>query len=199
MCGRFDASKAGKDLSAQERLTITRILKVNHAGEYGAIRIYSAQIFVSSRLHKHLIPFLRDILTHEIRHCRQFHEAMPARLARPCRAMSLWSLGGYLLGLLTALMGENAIMACTKAVEQSVHRHLHDQLRFLKGRDDALHDLIALIQIDEDAHLSWAKARLRPSLAARMLETLVAVATESVIGLSTQGDVGRMVRALREG
>jgi len=191
MCGQFDALPPG------ERLTIARILKVNHAGEYGAIRIYRAQVFVARRRHKDLVAFLDAILTHEIEHCRQFRTAMPARRARPCRAMSFWSFGGYVLGFATALMGENAVMACTRAVERTVHRHLNDQLRFLAGRDEDLLHLIARIQSEEAAHLDWAQSRLRPSAAARLIEALVVSATESVIWLSTQGDAGRMARALR--
>jgi ubiquinone biosynthesis monooxygenase Coq7 len=124
MCGRFDALPDLDKLPIRERLTIARILKVNHAGEYGAIRIYRAQRRVARWLHKGLVAKLDEILSHEMDHCRQFRLAMPSRQARPCRAMSAWSLGGYVLGAATALMGQNAIMACTRAVEQTVHRHL---------------------------------------------------------------------------
>ena len=93
-------------------------------------------------------------------------------------------------------MGENAVMACTKAVERTVHRHLDDQIRFLRGRDEDLRDLIAHIQSEEAAHLAYAEAHMRKSAAARLIEALVVSATESVIWLSTQGDVGRMARAL---
>lgn len=199
MCGRFDALPDCNNLPIHARATIARILKVNHAGEYGAIRIYRAQIYVARWLHKELVPFLSEMLGHEIDHCRQFHLAMPSRQARPCRAMSAWSLGGYVLGCATALMGQNAVMACTKAVEQTVHRHLSEQLRFLKTRDKALHDVIATIQIEEASHLDWAESRLQPTFIAKRLEAFVVMATESVIWLSTQGDVTRMTRALHEG
>src|SRR6478735_9636919 len=95
--------------------TIGRILKVNHAGEYGAIRIYAAQLLVAKFLHKNLLPFLQQTLSHERNHCRSFQEAMGKRNVGPCQAMPLWGIGGWFLGFSTALLGKNSIMACTAA------------------------------------------------------------------------------------
>ena len=69
-----------KPLSARDALTIARIVRVNHAGEYGAIRIYGAQIAVSARWYPDVVPALADMLRHEKRHCAAFFAAMPARL-----------------------------------------------------------------------------------------------------------------------
>lgn len=184
-------------LSTADRLTISRILKVNHAGEYGAVRIYRAQLWLCRRLHPSLAPFLNETLAHEIAHCRRFLEAMPPRRARPCRAMWLWGLGGSALGLITALMGRNAVFACTKAVEQTVHRHLEAQLAFLAGRDAPLRELIAAIQVEERQHLDQAVHHLTPSPLNHAIEAVVNVSTEIVIWLSTQGAVTRMEKALR--
>ena len=136
-------------LSAREALTVARIVKVNHAGEFGAIRIYSAQIAVSRRRYPDVVPALSDMLAHEKKHCAAFLGAMPERNARPCRVMSLWSWGGWLLGFLTALMGRQAIWICTAAVEAAVHRHLDDQLHFLRERDPGLRDIILSIREEE--------------------------------------------------
>ena len=129
-------------LSARDALTIARIVRVNHAGEYGAIRIYGAQIGVSEHRYPDVTPALAEMLSHEKKHCAAFFAAMPARQSRPCRVMSLWSLGGWLLGFATALMGRQAIWICTAAVEAAVHRHLDDQLAFLADRDRELYDVI---------------------------------------------------------
>ncbi len=190
-------SIAIETLSREEQRTIARILKVNHAGEHSAISIYLAQLWVARRLFPAVAPFLEDTLAHEISHRRQFLAAMPERNARPCAAMSLWGIGGSVLGLVTALMGVNAIMACTKAVEQTVHRHLDEQLHFLRGRDEPLRALIAAIQVEEDQHLGHACAHLRPTGLTRMIEAVVDVSTEIVIWLSTQGAVSRMAASLR--
>ena len=119
------------ELSRQDALTIARIVRVNHAGEFGAIRIYSAQIMVAKRFWPDCVPSLSEMLGHERTHCAAFRAAMPARRSRPCRVMQFWSWGGWLLGFVTALLGPQGIWACTAAVEAAVHRHLDDQLFFL--------------------------------------------------------------------
>ena len=185
------------ELSAEDRRTISRILKVNHAGEYGAIRIYRAQISVARHRYPDLVPFLEETLSHEIQHCRQFVDAMSSRQSRPCRAMWLWGLGGSMLGVITALMGRNFIFACTKAVEQTVHRHLAAQIAFLASRDVTLRNLIASIQIEECQHLDYAAGQLTPSPVNQAIEAVVNISTAVVIWLSTQGAVSRMEKTLR--
>ena len=180
-----------------EQRTIARILKVNHAGEYGAIRIYRAQLFVARHFYTSLVPFLSEALADEEGHFRQFLAAMPARHARPCHAMFLWGGGGTILGLLTATFGRNTIMVCTKAVEQTVHRHLEDQLNFLHSRDHELHAIITDIQVEENNHLAFANAELRASPLNKFLKIFITLSTEIVIWLSTQGAVSRMEKTLR--
>ena len=118
--------------------TVAQILRVNYAGEYGAIRIYGAQIFVAKRLHPAVVPFLVETVAHERRHAAKFRELMWPRGTRPCYAIPLWGLGGTALGLLTGLLGVNAIMICTEAVERTVHAHPNAQLAWLKDRDPVL-------------------------------------------------------------
>src|SRR5215510_8349112 len=139
----------GDAVKAAERRTIGRILKVNHAGEYGAIRIYRAQAWVARKLYPDVVDFLQETLQHEIQHCFLFLNAMRERSARPCRVMSLWGNGGLVLGFLTALLGRQGIWICTAAVEATVHKHLDDQLNFLRGRDEDLRSLILSIQEEE--------------------------------------------------
>jgi ubiquinone biosynthesis monooxygenase Coq7 len=179
-------------------LTVARILKVNHAGEYGAIRIYSAQIRVAKQRFPDVVPALAEMLGHEKQHCERFFAAMPARVSRPCRVMSLWSLGGSLLGFLTALAGRQSIWVCTAAVESAVHRHLDDQLHFLSGRDADLHALILSIREEELAHLRHAVDHLHePGPTQRALQAAISAVTDLLIWLSTWGDSTRMARDLR--
>jgi ubiquinone biosynthesis monooxygenase Coq7 len=148
-------------------LTVALIVRVNHAGEFGAIRIYSTQNAIAARLYPDVAPALADMLTHEREHCAAFRDAMPARGSRPCRVMSLWSWGGALLGLATALMGRQAIWICTAAVEAAVHRHLGDELHFLKERDTELTGVILAIRQEELSHLHHAEARITANRARR--------------------------------
>lgn len=184
-------------MSARDALTIARIVKVNHAGEYGAIRIYSAQIAVARRLWPDVVPELAEMLGHERQHCASFRAAMPDRKTRPCRVMSLWSWGGWLLGFLTALTGRQGIWVCTAAVEAAVHRHLDDQLHFLAGRDAGLEQIIRSIREEELAHLHHAESRIaNPGAGRRVLHRAISDATDAVIWLSTWGDSSRMARDL---
>jgi ubiquinone biosynthesis monooxygenase Coq7 len=184
-------------LSVRDALTVARIVKVNHAGEYGAIRIYRAQISVARWLYPDVVPALTEMLGHEIEHCASFSAAMPERHARPCRVMPFWSYGGWVLGFLTALTGRQGIWVCTAAVEAAVHRHLDDQLFFLAGRDAGLHRIIESIRVEEELHLHTAESQIsNPGTGRRLLHRVITAATDAVIWLSTWGDSSRMAREL---
>jgi ubiquinone biosynthesis monooxygenase Coq7 len=138
------------------------------------------------------------MLGHEKQHCAAFFAAMPARGSRPCRIMSLWSIGGWLLGFLTALAGRQTIWVCTAAVEAAVHRHLDDQLHFLSLRDTELHGFILSIREEELSHLSHAEANLGPpDPIQRGLRMAISSVTDLLIWLSTWGDSTRMASDLR--
>ena len=172
-----------------------RILRVNHAGEHGAVAIYSAQIARLSKSNPALGDWLAETLTHEQDHRAVFREAMPARSAKPCRAMWIWGIGGAWLGHLTAMLGASAVMACTAAVERTVHGHLLEQARFLDPIDPELAALVRLIQVEEDEHLAYAEARHDgATLSAKVVSGVVSASTEVLIALSTRGDSLRLAR-----
>jgi 3-demethoxyubiquinol 3-hydroxylase len=180
-------------VSQREALTIARILKVNHAGEHGAIRIYRAQLSIARRLYPAIVPTLSQMLSHEIEHRQKFANAMTPRHARPCRIMSLWGLGGSLLGFATALMGTQTIWITTAAVEAAVHRHLDDQLYFLARRDVGLHQIINDIREEELSHLRTAEAEIKEiSTFSRVIRATITVVTDGLIWLSTWGDSTKM-------
>ena len=181
--------------SSDPALTTKRILKVNHAGETGAIKLYAAQIAVARWFFPSIIPELDEMRRDEVEHQRLFRDAMPARAARPCRIMRLWSLGGYVLGFGTAILGPRMVWICTEAVEATVHRHLEDQLAFLESRDPDLHALILSIQEQELAHLTEAQHRqtVAKGWFGRTAYVVIGAVTETLIWLSTWGDSGWMV------
>ena len=104
------------------------------------------------------------------------------------------------LGALTALLGPRAVYLCTEAVERSVHKHLHDQLRWLEDRDRELADLVRSVAADEMEHWEHA-ARMRadsPAPFGRVLDRVIAWTTEGLMWLSTRGDSARLARVLAE-
>ena len=187
---------------AADRTMIADILRVDHAGEYGAIRIYEAQRWAARRRTPDLMDFLTHTLGDERRHLEVFARLMRERGVTPCGALPLWGLGGGLLGLMTGLLGRTAILICTEAVERTVHRHLTDQIAWLQGRDTEVSDAIAAIGIEELEHLQTATGGAgsrRSQPWARALDGVVAAATETLIWLSTYGASRRLARAIRAG
>lgn len=184
-------------MEVTHKKTIHRILKVNHAGEAGAVKIYQAQILVCKILQPSLLPFLKETLEHEIEHKALFRQAMPKRNSRPCRALWLWGIGGWILGTITALLGKNMVWICTEAVEETVHKHLEDQLRFLKGIDDELFNLIASIKQEELSHLQHAQINIvSRNWLTKFVSAIIAYSTETVIWLSTQGASSKMAKSI---
>lgn len=181
---------------SQARL-VRRLLRVNHAGEHGAVSIYQAQLARARRAYPDLAPWLEETLSHEVRHRARFREAMPTRAAKPCRMMFVWSFGGGLLGAITALFGRTGVYVCTAAVERTVHRHLVEQAAFLDRCDGELAALVRDILVEEDEHLAIAEARHDGArLLPRALSALVSGATEALIFVSTRGDSLRLKHAM---
>lgn len=180
---------------ALNRSIPARILRVNHGGEHGAILIYGAQIVAARVRAPDLLPFLIEALSHERTHRARFRALMPDRAAKPCRMMWIWAVGGGVLGLITGLLGREAILACTQAVEETVHRHLDDQIRWATGRDEGLRQVIEDIRVEELSHIRYATDH-RASAGFGWLETVISAATEALIWVSTRGDSVRLARQL---
>ncbi|WP_342316476.1 demethoxyubiquinone hydroxylase family protein [Lysobacter sp. FW306-1B-D06B] len=160
----------------------SRILKVNHAGEFGAISIYTGQIAMARLFARDMVPELVEFRSHERGH-REIFRAELERRGRPrCRSYWLCGLGGLTLGLLTGLLGRAAISATTVAVESVVLAHLEKQLADLQGLDAPAVTAIASIVAEERAHRDLAAAQVvEGSLIYRILEPLVSASTEAVI------------------
>lgn len=177
----------------RERI-IRRILRVDHAGEHGAIAIYSSQIALAKKRYPDLLPWLEATIAHERSHRSLFLEAMPSRAAKPCRLLQVWSVGGACLGFLTGMLGRSGVMICTAAVERTVHEHLIEQIAYLDHADAELAATVRAILKDEDSHLADAEAGLSESagIVQSVVGAAVAAATEALIFVSTRGDSLRL-------
>lgn len=136
-----------------------RMIRVDQAGEYGAQRIYAGQLAVMGDRAPHSGE-IAGMAEAERRHREAFDALMAARGVRPTALQPLWSAAGYVLGAATALIGPEAAMACTAAVEEEIDRHYSAQLDALdqSGEDPALAALIAEFRDDERAHRDAALA-----------------------------------------
>lgn len=129
---------------------IKRFVRVDHAGEYGAERIYTGQLAVLGRGPKG--DMLRHMLAQETVHKKKFESLIAQRRSRPTALLPLWHVAGFALGALTAALGEKAAMACTVAVEETIDRHYADQ-RDALGPDEAeLSETIEAFRLEEIEH-----------------------------------------------
>lgn len=159
-----------------------RILTVNHAGEYGAICIYSGQLLASKLRAPALLAELKVSRSDEIRHLNIFADELRKRGLSRCRSYFLCGAGGLVLGLITRLLGPRAIAQTTASVERVVLTHLSNQLELLAETDPEAHSAISLIVADEQAHFDEAMRQLSsPQDIQSWLSRAVAAATESVI------------------
>lgn len=160
-----------------------RAMKVNHAGEQGAISIYSGQILMARVTAKHLLPELATFREHEREHRAIFQQVLECRGLQRCRSYWLCAMGGYILGIVTGLCGARAISLTTVAVERVVLHHLQQQLAFLAPDDDAVAAVMAILKDEQEHYDSAAIHSQAPGILGRTLGALVSGATESVIWL----------------
>lgn len=114
------------------------MIRVDHAGEFGALRIYKGQLAVLSQLPsaKRNAASIAQMAAQEQKHFDTFSEMVRTRGVRPTALEPLWHVTGYALGAATALMGEKAAMACTVAVEDVIDEHYAGQIEKLSARPD---------------------------------------------------------------
>jgi len=136
------------DLSEQEK--IARIIRVDHAGEYGAKRIYAGQMAVLKG--KPVGEVIRHMAEQEDKHLAAFNELVMIRKVRPTALLPLWHVAGFALGAATALMGEKAAMACTVAVEEVIDQHYEGQEESLGENEKDLREKISKFRAEENEH-----------------------------------------------
>lgn len=129
---------------------IRRILRVDQAGEYGAVRIYEGQLAVLGN--RGVGPVIREMAEAERRHLETFNTLLPQRRVRPTLLHPLWHVAGFALGAGTALLGSRAAMACTAAVEEVIDDHYAKQVAALGDDEPELRDLCERYRQDEADH-----------------------------------------------
>ncbi len=141
------------------RTSRERMIRVDQAGEFGATRIYEGQLAVMGNRGPHSGK-IAAMAAQEEGHRARFDALMAERGVRPTALQPFWSVAGYALGAATALIGPEAAMACTAAVEEEIDRHYSAQLDELQadGDDPELADMIEEFREDEREHRDAALA-----------------------------------------
>lgn len=138
--------------------SVESMIRVDHAGEYGAVQIYRGQRAVFDRIESrsHAAQVIADMEAGEQEHLKTFDRMIAERGVRPTIMAPVWRVAGFGLGAVTALMGERAAHACTEAVEEVIEDHYARQSERL-GRDDPeLKDVIDRFREDEIGHKQTA-------------------------------------------
>lgn len=142
-----------KNLLPGDRCTedeTARMIRVNHAGEYGAKRIYAGQLAVLRGTESE--PVLQHMAEQEEVHLQAFAEEISRRQVRPTMLLPLWHVAGFMLGAGTALLGKEAAMACTVAVEEVIDEHYAGQLETLDDSEKTLKKQIETFREEELEH-----------------------------------------------
>ena len=152
---------------AERRRRLARMIRVDHAGEFGAQQIYAGQLAVLGA--STAADDLEHMRAQEVAHLRHFEKLMVDRRVRPTVLHPLWQAAGFALGAGTALMGEKAAMACTIAVEEVIDEHYAQQINELRAdpAERELADDLERFRQEEPITATW-----RPPGAHRQRVTL---------------------------
>jgi ubiquinone biosynthesis monooxygenase Coq7 len=134
-----------------KRKILEEIIRVDHAGEYGATKIYEGQIAIFGKNTK-IGKTIQHMADQEQEHIEKFQELIINERVRPTALLPLWNIAGYALGAGTALMGEKAAMACTVAVEKVIGDHYQHQTELLQEDQKKLKTTIKKFAADELKH-----------------------------------------------
>jgi len=166
---------------------IRRMIRVNHAGEYGAVRIYEGQLAVLGATASG--PVIAEMAEQEREHRLRFEKLIPRHRVRPTALLPLWHIAGFALGAGTALLGEKAAMACTVAVEEVIDEHYAGQVARLdaEGGEETLRDTFEQFRLDELEHRETGLEHgARDAPAHEALTELVKAGSRLAIWLSTR-------------
>jgi 3-demethoxyubiquinol 3-hydroxylase len=164
---------------------VERMIRVDHAGEFGAARIYEGQLAVLGR---HPVgDTIRHMAEQEKKHLAAFDELIVERHVRPTLLSPVWHAAGFALGAATAAMGEKAAMACTVAVEDVIQEHYAEQSEQLGDDETELRELIDKFRAEEIEHKETGLAHdAEATPGYRVMSEFIKTGTRAAIWLSTR-------------
>ena len=133
---------------------VEEFIRVDHAGERGAVKIYEGQLLALNTIVKNdsLKKTIEDMKQHEIEHCQFFESEIKKRDIKPTKFLPLWDLLGVGLGFGSTLLGKKAAMLCTASVEEVIDKHYLDQINQLGPEEKELKKKITKFRQDELDH-----------------------------------------------
>ena len=166
---------------------VEEFIRVDHAGERGAIKIYEGQLLALNTLVKddNLKKTIQEMKAHEKEHCIYFENEIKKRNIKPTKLMPLWDLLSVGLGFGSTLLGKKAAMLCTASVEEVIDEHYEKQINQLKPDEKILKEKIKKFRLDELHHkdIAYEKGATKKGLY-KILDRIIKTGSKVAINIS---------------
>ena len=166
---------------------VEEFIRVDHAGERGAIKIYEGQILALNTLIKddNLKNTIQEMKAQEKEHCNYFENEIKKRNIKPTKLMPLWDLLGVGLGFSSTLLGKKAAMLCTASVEEVIDEHYKKQINQLKSDENILKEKIKKFREDELHHkdIAYKEGATKKGLY-KILDKIIKTGSKVAINIS---------------
>ena len=166
---------------------VEEFIRVDHAGERGAIKIYEGQLLALNTIVKdeNLKKIIEEMKVHEEEHCNFFENEIKKRNIKPTKLMPLWDLLGIGLGFSSTLLGKKAAMLCTASVEEVIDEHYKKQINQLKSDENILKEKIKKFREDELHHkdIAYEKGATKKGLY-KVLDKIIKTGSKVAINIS---------------
>ena len=170
-----------------DKKVLEEIIRVDHAGERGAIKIYEGQLLALNTLHKDnkLKKLIEDMKVHEEEHSNYFEEEINKRNIKPTRFLKLWDLLGIGVGFGSTLLGKKAAMLCTASVEEVIDEHYKNQIEQLESDEKILKEKIIKFRSDELHHkdIAYEKGATKEGIYS-VLDKIIKTGSKIAINIS---------------
>ena len=166
---------------------VEEFIRVDHAGERGAIKIYEGQLLALNTFIKddNLKKTIQEMKDQEKEHCNYFENEIKIRSIKPTKLMPLWDLLGVGLGFGSTLLGKKAAMLCTASVEEIIDEHYEKQINQLKPDEKILKEKIKKFRLDELHHkdIAYEKGATKKGLY-KILDRIIKTGSKVAINIS---------------
>ena len=170
-----------------DKKKIEEFIRVDHAGERGAVKIYEGQLLALNTFVKdeNLKKIIEEMKIHEKEHCNFFETEIKKRNITPTKFLPLWDLMGVGLGFGSTLLGKKAAMLCTASVEEVIDKHYLDQIKQLGKNETKLKNKIIKFRQDELNHkdIAYEKGATKKGLYS-LLDKIIKTGSKIAINIS---------------
>ncbi len=166
---------------------VEEFIRVDHAGERGAVKIYEGQLLALNTLIKDetLKKTIEEMKIHEKEHCEFFESEIKKRKIKPTKFLPLWDLLGVGLGFGSTILGKKAAMLCTASVEEVIDKHYQDQINKLGPEEKELKKKIIKFREDELHHkdIAYEKGATKKGLYS-LMDKIIKTGSKIAINIS---------------